>query len=398
MKMTPTLHIALNDLRLHLSDRSNVFFLFLLPVLFILFFGAVFKGGGGPERINISLPVVNGDGQFLSMAYVEALKGQNFRVDEFTPQAAADTTFGTRVATIPAGLTDSVLAHRKIDIQLTKRADSNASFDFAAEARMHQAQVGFLGSLARWLPLQPVAASQIDDADKGRFFAMIAEPPIVAVQPSFAGRGRPVPSGMGQSVPGMLAMFIVMTVVIGGSAALTEEKASGTLTRLATTPASRREILAGKVIGLTLLGLAQAAILMLAAEIMGRAHVLGITFTWGRAALPVALLLVPYSVCIACIALLAGGLLRTTQQAESLAWLVGMVMAALGGCWWPLEIVPPWLRGLGHLFPTAWAMDGFHSMITFGQSITALALPIGALLVMAAVTGYLGARSMRVMG
>ena len=31
-----------------------------------------------------------------------------------------------------------------------------------------------------------------------------------------------------------------------------------------------------------------------------------------------------------------------------------MVMAALGGCWWPSEVVPRWLWKASHIFPTAW--------------------------------------------
>jgi ABC-2 type transport system permease protein len=400
--MRNILHVALNDLRLHLKDRSNIFFLFLMPIAFILFFGAAFRSPEGPEKVTVTLPVINADGEFLTEGFVDALRSHSFEVTEFTPKAAADTTLDASVASFPEGFTRSILSHNKTEVTLTKLAKSNESYDFAAEARLHQALVGFLGTLARWLPAPaagaPHAPVQVSDADKGRFFALLHEEPLVRIRSSYAGRGRPVPSGMGQSVPGMLAMFIVMTVIIGGAEALTTEKATGTLTRLATTPISRREIMTGKVMGLTLLGMTQALILIVAAQVMGQAHVMGIKFSWGSAVPGLLILLVPYSVCIACIALFAGGIFRTSQQAESVSWLIGMIMAALGGCWWPLEIVPSWLRSLGHVFPTAWAMDGMHALITFGQGIGALALPVLVLSGMALVFGVLGTRTMRVTG
>ena len=37
-------------------------------------------------------------------------------------------------------------------------------------------------------------------------------------------------------------------------------------------------------------------------------------------------------------------------------------MAALGGCWWPLEIGPDFMRTLAHCFPTGWAMDALHNL------------------------------------
>ena len=64
-------------------------------------------------------------------------------------------------------------------------------------------------------------------------------------------------------------MFVVMTVLIGGSEALTREKTDGTLRRLATTPLSPRTILLGKALGLTFLGLVQGAVLIVATEVTG---------------------------------------------------------------------------------------------------------------------------------
>jgi ABC-2 type transport system permease protein len=43
--------------------------------------------------------------------------------------------------------------------------------------------------------------------------------------------------------------------------------------------------------------------------------------------------------------------------------VLGITFAMLGGCLWPLAIVPPSLRVIGHLTPHAWAMDGFIEVI-----------------------------------
>ena len=41
-------------------------------------------------------------------------------------------------------------------------------------------------------------------------------------------------------------------------------------------------------------------------------------------------------------------------------------MAALGGCWWPMEVVPDVAKRIGSIFPTAWAMSALHQLISFG--------------------------------
>ena len=77
-----------------------------------------------------------------------------------------------------------------------------------------------------------------------------------------------------------------------------------------------------------------------------------------------------------------------------MGWIARMVMAALGGCWWPSEIMPGWCGG-AHVFPTAWAMDAFHALISFGRGLDAVLLPAPVLLGFGALFSLLGARFLR---
>jgi ABC-2 type transport system permease protein len=73
-----------------------------------------------------------------------------------------------------------------------------------------------------------------------------------------------------------------------------------------------------------------------------------------------------------------------------------MLMSSIGGAWWPLEVVPSWMRAAAHIFPTAWAMDGFHAVATYGGGVREAMLPIVVLLAMAAITLAFAARALRV--
>ncbi len=403
--MRALVHIAVQDLRMHLAEKSSIFFLLLMPLGFVFFFSMINGSGDEITEVTVALPVVDRDGGFLAKAFVEQLRGENFRVEVYSPEEADTTVFGTRFVEIAEGFTDTILAGGQAKVLLTRRASSNMSYDLAAEVRLHEAQVRFLGNLIRWAGAADSVAVEeaveesdrtLDSAEKGRFLALVAEPSTVTVASEFAGRGRPVPSGMGQSIPGVMVMFVVMTVLIGGSEALTKEKQLGTLQRLATAPLRRLEILAGKTLGLTLLGLTQAAVLIVATELLVRTKLISMDFLWTPHLLGLVPLLVCYCLCAAALGVFLSGLFRTTQQAEGLAWLIGMVLSGIGGAWWPLEIMPHSMRVLGNFLPTAWAMKGLHGLITFGLGPTAVIVPCIALLAMAALFWALGSRTLRV--
>ena len=57
--------------------------------------------------------------------------------------------------------------------------------------------------------------------------------------------------------------------------------------------------------------------------------------------------------------------------------------------------MPEWLRSASHVLPTAWAMDGFHSLITFGHGAAEVLLPSAMLVGFALLFSVAGARLMR---
>ena len=70
-------------------------------------------------------------------------------------------------------------------------------------------------------------------------------------------------------------------------------------------------------------------------------------------------------------------------------------LAALGGCWWPIEVAPEWMQFVQKLIPTGWTMDALHKLISF-QAAPASVIPnIVMLLLAAAVFGGLAVRRFR---
>ena len=97
----------------------------------------------------------------------------------------------------------------------------------------------------------------------------------------------------------------------------------------------------------------------------------------------------------ASLALLLGNLTRTQAQTTGIGVLASMVLAALGGCCWPIEITPAWMQTLATFLPTGWTMDAMHKLVNFGYAPSAALPHVAALAASAVIAGWGGARLFR---
>src|SRR5207244_13511735 len=79
-----------------------------------------------------------------------------------------------------------------------------------------------------------------------------------------------------------------------------------------------------------------------------------------------------------------GAWVRNPDNSIGLCVLASSSMAALGGCWWPLEIVPASLQLIAHCVPTGWAMEALHQLISFGGGWETVLPRLGVLALFAA--------------
>ena len=89
--------------------------------------------------------------------------------------------------------------------------------------------------------------------------------------------------------------------------------------------------------------------------------------------------------CVASMGRLISTLAKNEEQVTLFSLIAMFVLTGLGGAWFPLETTGPTFSAIGHLTPTAWAMDGFQNILLRGQGLGSALLPAGLLLVYAAV-------------
>jgi ABC-type Na+ efflux pump permease subunit len=157
----------------------------------------------------------------------------------------------------------------------------------------------------------------------------------------------------------MFAFFLVMTV----GWLFVSERRQGTLKRLRAAPLTRSQILLGKLIPCFGLSLGQGLFLLLA----GKA-VFGMR--WGPAAwsIPHQLLyLLPVvlatSIAAMGLALLVAAVARTEIQVALYGALPALVLALVGGCLLPRELMPEQAQQLNLITPHGWALAAYRELL-----------------------------------
>jgi ABC-type multidrug transport system permease subunit len=215
----------------------------------------------------------------------------------------------------------------------------------------------------------------------------MAAPTLVTLTPHFAGR-KPVPSGFNFSLPGNLVMFLMMNLLIFGGAILCAERRNGVIKRLLACPVTRLELVVGKIYGLILLGAVQIAFLLAAGKFLF--HV-----SLGANLPAVILTLILLAWVAGSLGVLIGSLVAAPDRVNGICVLSSLLMAALGGCWWPLEIGPPSLRTLALCLPSGWALRALNQLISFGSDFGAVLIPLAVLLGFGVAANILAARFFR---
>jgi ABC-2 type transport system permease protein len=376
--MKQLLAIGHNDLRLFLKHRSAYVWLFLMPLAFVYFMGFASRGPGDPYNRHPPVLVENLDTNFMGRVFLDELSAQNLWLLNPTNRESA-----ARVIRIPPGFTSNVLAGTQTRLQFLQR-DSAAEADAALiELRLVRALIAINGHLLE----AATATNAPGTLTEGTLHAVMAEPNLVSLDARFAGR-KPVPTGYNFSLPGNLVMYLMMNLLIFGGSTLAAERQNGVIKRLSISPVTRMKLIGGKIYGLTLLGVVQVLFFLVVGRFVFHVNL--------GANLPgVLLTLLVFAWVAGSLGVLVGSVLTAHDRVVGVCVLASLLMGALGGCWWPLEIGPPAMKTVALCLPTGWALQALHQVISFGNGFTAVLKPVAVLLGYGAVANLLAARFFR---
>jgi ABC-2 type transport system permease protein len=384
--------LALKDLLQIVRDRQSAIFMVIMPILFTLFFSFIYGGIDGEEDPRLPVGIVDRDaGSALTTNLLELLETSDAIRPVLLEGKEADNAaeavqdgdlaaalivplgFGEQTLTghspqltvivetsTPAGQT----AHNAIQAAATRLLGAVQTAQISAET--FEAQAEFESQAARQAYLDEAMAMAIEAWQ---------QPPLTVVEQAGAldeGEDAEEWNAHGHASTGMIVQFAIFGLVTSGNVLVLERKTKA-LKRLLTTPISRAQVIAGHVLAMFTVVFVQEVLLVAFGQLFVGADYL-------REPAATLLMMVILAFWAASLGLLVGALSKSEDQVVMFAMIAMFLFSALGGAWFPLDIAGQAFATVGHLTPSAWAVDGLENVVVRGLGFESVLLPAGIVL------------------
>jgi len=374
--------IALTELRRFLRDKSNIFFVFILPVVLVLVIGSQFGAGSTAGRVTVT-----GEPSNLRTALVEDLEKRNLLV-----------TFAGRDDTL------TLLARGRTHVGVFVTQEAAASFDEGEAVSLELVT----GSASMSMVVDQYVRSAVDSLQLER--AQLASLTSRGITPSdasgalHAAHDRMTPPthtvtvvgevarefvGLGQFDLGGASQVMTFTFLttLSASASLIQARRNGVIARTLAAPVSTTTAIAGQALGRWVIAITQGAYVMAATSLL-----FGVE--WGN--LGLALLIVALLGAVAAgAAMVLGSVMDHEGAASGVGVGLGLVLASLGGSMVPLEFLPDAVRTVSRVTPHAWAYEAFAKIQRHDAGLIGILPELGVLAGMAALTLVIGSWTLR---
>ena len=399
------------DLTVLRREKQALFWIFLFPLIFALFFGFI-SGGGGGERGKLHLAVIDQDDSDGSHNLVEKLsKSDSLLIQDTTsdgkPLTAAMAKDGVRKGDITAFLVvpkgygqsaesfweegtpleigidparkaesgmlegilmETVFSGLQDQFSDPKKAKANAAKALAAldrpngiDPEQKKLLKSFLGEMGKFMDQVKPEGMERSPFAKGNKLKKVPILPEEDSKPKSAFE-LTFPSAVTWGMYGCVITFAISIV---------SERTKGTLVRLRMSPLSWSEIIVGKGLACFLTSVSLAVVLMLSGRILFGVRV------ESMAGLVLAILSAAFCYTGLMMALASFG--KTERAVSGSAAGIFMPMAMIGGGMIPLLFMPEWMKVVSNISPVKWNIQALEGAIWRGYSLTEMLLPCGVL-------------------
>lgn len=373
------LTIALKDLKQIARDRLSLIFLLLMPLGFTFLMGLMF-GGTNEGDYRLPVGVINHDPQGdFSKVLIDSINGSD--TIRLVP-LDNETVIGDQIAsgklaaaiTIPVSYSQKALEGTAIQLEIIANSLSTSGQTAIHELNLFITQLSGAVQTGRISLEEARLLHEVDDEPAyvldgaKRMLAAWQDPPLsLSLMPASSQANSQGFSGFVQTSPGMLVQFTIAGLT-GAVVVIVHERKNRTLSRLLSAPVRKSEVMLGHLIGVTLTVLLQELILILAGQFLFKVNYLQA---------PLAIFLMALAMALFCgsLGLFFGAISRRDEHAIMFPLLAMFVLTAMGGAWFPLQGTSTTFYTIGHLLPTAWAMDGFQNIILRGLGFSSVLLP-----------------------
>jgi ABC-2 type transport system permease protein len=382
--------IALKDLRLFLTDRMALGFFILFPFLFIVMFNLLLSNvGGGDTRLELHLVTLETSGlsqqiiQSMETRDVSQLKPGDPKIvwDKDYEQAKASVDAGTLSGFLlfPADFTEGVEVGYGTNLEIianSQNVNTRMALNGLAQgivSRISAQRVQINAAISLLVEQNLAGGGNISGIGTeiqkiiGPMFQNAGAAPgnqsLITYSSDNVGAAKPM-NASSYVVPGYLVMFVFFASALSAEAVIRERR-NHTLERLLASSVRKETLLGGIYLGGVLKGLVQVIIFWTFGTLVF--HVDMGFAPWAVIVLSILMVLMSsaFSVMLATLA-------KTERAAGTIGVVVSLVLAPLGGCWWPLFITPQWMQFIAKFTPHGWANSGFDKLLVFGADGSAV--------------------------
>lgn len=390
--MSKVIAIALKDIKIRSSGKTEILFFLILPVIFTLLLSGMFFGSGSSKIVMV---VADEDNSTLSNKLLSLLQASQVVKPNLMTRTEALNNFNDGNASamllIPSGMETSLQAGQVVALDFNLDPTDNNGLAVQQEVQKAISQISrSLAvaniSLAKAEQIKPFTnATQrqayYDQSLAAADQAFSSEPArILITQPenSLETQNQKQAQAV-QASAGELIIWVFIPL-LATSELMASERVWGTLRRLVTTPTRKPTFLLGMVTGQFTYGLVQMLILVLFGVFL-------LKVPWAQNPLALLALLVSFGLAAVAMGTMLGTFTRTPSQASGVSIALGMVMGLLGGCMLPLEVFPPAVANAVKILPTTWAMMGMTQLTQYHAGFIEI-LPYAAALLGFAVVFF----------
>ncbi len=362
-------------------DKTNLIWLFVMPMVFSFIMGQlmgnwdssgqsnkpkfmVYDLDGGPAVDRLLAPMINNEFFLLVRA--------DSTVTTERARHLVEKGSITAALFIPGDFSLAAEDGRNASLELFYNSDRLSSQTVRTKLDESLLKVNTL-TAAYTLVATPDSAGHIppghSEALDEAVFQEGLSSPRVALNASTLGRVEQEEFPLNraaQHVGPSYILFFMMMFLMMSSKDLVTERQDRTLARLMVSRATNVDLVLGFFLGGLILGLFQAGVLL----VLNMLPPFSIDYGDSLAGLILVVLL--FGGFCSAASVLLGSIARSGPQADGFGMTFTMMLAALGGLWWPLEIVPGFMQKLGLSLPSGKAISVFHDMIGRGYGVEEL--------------------------
>ena len=358
--------LSVANLRSFVRDRAALFWTLAFPILFIILFGTIFSGGGSP---NYDVGWVDLDGTAGSAQVRAAFQGTGLLT--LHDGALADEQDAMRHGTINA----IVVAPQGLGAALTAARQGGAA--------------GTVQLVLYTDPTRSTAAATLGQiaagVTTGLNLGLTGRPPVLTIATQSLQTEQL--STVSYFVPSILAMAL-MQLGIFAAIPLVQQREKLILKRLSATPLPRWTLVVSNIaVRLVIAAVQTALIVAIGIGVLG----VQLTGDWLRVLAVVGL----GAVTFVSIGYVIASFARTEEAANGMTSIVQFPLMFLSGIFFPLELMPDWLRGVATFMPLTYLGDALRQTMVGGAAYAPLYVDVLVLAGWLIVTFLISARFFR---